>query len=89
MLPVLRPPHDQNVATEEDAPRSSHRHSKIDSQARVRLEKDSESMALGSFHDDDVAVMDVRLDVILMEVIFRYWMPVPAVVVCGKLDLTR
>ena len=82
-------PHNQNVTTEIYTSRGVDRHCEIDSQARVRLEKDSESMALGSFHDDDVAVMDVRLDVILMEVIFRYWMPVPAVVVCGKLDLTR
>ena len=55
----------------------------------MRLEEDSESVAAGTFHDDDVAVMDVRLDVVLVEVVFRDWIPLCSVIVCGKTDLTR
>ena len=89
MLPVLRPPHDQNVATEEDAPRSSDRHSKIDSQARVRLEEYSKPMALRPLHDDDIAIMNIRLNVVLMEVVFRDGNPLCAVIVGGKMNLAR
>lgn len=53
------------------------------------LEEDSKPMASRSFDDDDIAVMDVRLNVVLVEVVFGYRKPLRAVIVCGKMDLTR
>lgn len=89
MLPTLRPPHDQKVTTEGNTPRCIDWHGEIDRQARVGLKENSESMALGSFDDNNIAVVDISLDVVLVEIVFRYGNSLPAIVMSGEMDLTR
>ena len=81
--------HNQNISAERDAPRSSNRHGKIDSQRRMRLQKDVKSMTSGSFYYSDVTVMNIRLDVVLMKVVFRDGKSLHPIFVSKKTDLTR
>ena len=53
------------------------------------LKENSESMALGSFDDNNIAVVDISLDVVLVEIVFRYGNSLPAIVMSGEMDLTR
>ena len=55
----------------------------------VRLEEDSESVVTGTLYDYGVAVVDVRLDMILVEVVFWDWIPSCSVVECREADLAR
>ena len=46
-------------------------------------------MALGSFDDNNIAVVDISLDVVLVEIVFRYGNSLPTIVMSGEMDLTR
>lgn len=46
-------------------------------------------MALGSFDDNNIAVVDISLDVVLVKIVFRYGNSLPAIVMSGEMDLTR
>ena len=55
----------------------------------MRFEEDSESVVTGTFYDDNIAVMDVWLNMVLVEVIFWHWISLRAVIACRETNLTR
>ena len=55
----------------------------------MTLEEDSKSVMAGTFGDNDVAVVNVRLNIVLVEVVLQYRVPGFAVIVCRETDLTR
>lgn len=55
----------------------------------VRLEENLESVVVGTFHDNDVAIMDVWLDMVLVEIVSCSRIPLHSVIVCWEADLMR
>ena len=69
MLAMFCPSHDQDVAPKGNAPWHVNRHGKVDVEVRVRLKEDLELVMVGTFHNGCIAVVDVWLNVVLVEVV--------------------
>ena len=87
-LAMFCPSHDQDVTPKGNAPWHVNRHGEVDVEVRVRLEEDLELVMVGTFHNGCIAVVDVWLNVVLVEVVLRHGIPISAIIMCWEMDLT-